>query len=211
LPVDRDTIRQLIERMLETNAAQLGGVVLVGLTAVFFGYKLLRAYVVMAGIVSGAWLAFFLPVPIEGYFKMAFVVLAALACGVLSWFFYKALVFLFAGLMGAALAYTLAISTSTAAWPVYLACGLGFATMGILASVLLKPVTTAMMSLIGALITAEALLILISQMNPSFRGAFMNIDGRIMLGTLLFSVILACSGCAYQLAPERKKKKEEDD
>jgi len=204
VPVDDAAVREIIERLLNVTPLGLGVGMLVGLTAVFFGWKLLRAYIVTIGASSGAWLASL--IPLEGYARPVVIIVIAVAAGILAWFFYKALVFFLAGLMGGMLAFVASTAMVTdSVWPVYLACGVGFATMGVLASVLLKPVSTAMMALAGSLLTMDAVLILAAKMNPAFRNALLDADVRIAIGATLGTLVLACVGCAYQLAPAPKK------
>ena len=202
--LDEAAVREVITRLLKVTPLGLGVGMLVGLTATFFGWKLLRAYIVTIGAATGAWLASM--IPIEGYARPAVIIVIAAAAGVLAWFFYKALVFFLAGLMGASLAFIVATAMVTdPVWPIYLACAVGFATMGVLASVLLKPVSTAMMALAGSLLTMEALVILAAQMSPSFKKALLDADARIAIGATVGTLALACVGCAYQLSPKAKR------
>jgi len=207
LRLDRQVLDALLNEVMALPPLALGLSCFFGLMAVFFGWRLLRIYVVTMGAVAGALLG--MQLPLDGFARIGVCLALALALGVLSWYFYRAMVFLFAGLMGAMLALLVSTNlTGGSVWPVYLAVGIAFAAAGILATVLLRPISTAFMALNGAFVTVGSCLVLAGTFLPRIRGSLTAFDPKLALATAVAALALACIGCLYQFAPADQKPQE---
>lgn len=115
-----------------------------GLLTLFFGYKLLKLWIGVAGffigLILGGGVAALLKVPATGIIISALVVAVLLACA--AFFFYKAGVFLFAGITGFSLVTNLILgfnSNQKAWWIAAIGIAVGL-IVGILAIKFVRPV-----------------------------------------------------------------------
>jgi len=202
--IDRETARALLNAALSIHPVILGWITLVGLMAVFFGWRLLRALVVFEGAVAGAVAG--MQFPLADTKRLAMVIALALIFALLSWFFYKAIVFVTAGLMGGAIAFVAVANLGLGSvWTVYLAVGISFACGGLLAMIFLRPISILVMSLIGAALVVEAGLIVCVKWYPKVGSMFIERDPKLRLILIVSMLVLAALGCALQWNGEKEK------